>query len=144
MVDYCKDRKDASKFLTINLQGDLFSGFDDGPRCAINWNSPSQVIPFFEFVGINCTIKEKGKEKKTIEEKAIGKLRSEFPLLELYFDYKGAKKLTSTYGMNWESMINQKTYRIHTTFKQIMNTGRLSSGSKRENKPNLQIGGIYL
>ena len=68
----------------------------------------------------------------------IGKFKSKYPILELYFDYKSAIKLTSTYGLSWEKMINSRTGRIHTTFQQIMNTGRLSCGNARENKPNLQ------
>ena len=114
---------------------DLFSGKMD---CTINWNSSQQVIKLFESEGINCTIHDKGVERKTVEEKAIGKYKDDFPLLKLYFDYKSAKKLTSTYGLNWEKMINRVTHRIHTTFQQIMNTGRLSCGNMKENKPNLQ------
>ena len=114
---------------------DLFTGEMD---CILNWNSSQQVIKLFEELGIPCEIKVKGETKKTVEEKAIGKYRDQFPLLKLYFEYKAAVKQTSTYGLNWQSMINPVTKRIHTTFKQIMNTGRLSSGSSRENKPNLQ------
>lgn len=114
---------------------DMFSG---KPDCILNWNSSQQVVALFESLGINCTIKDKGVEKKTVEEKAIGKFRKEFPILDLYFEYKAAVKLTSTYGMSWEKMINPVTYRIHTKFKQLMNTGRLSCGSSKENKPNLQ------
>ena len=114
---------------------DLFSG---EMKCILNWNSSKQVIELFENIGINCTIKEKGVTKKTVEEKAIGKYKKDFPILELYFEYKAAAKLTSTYGLSWKSMINPVTNRIHTKFTQIVNTGRLSSGSSRENKPNLQ------
>ena len=114
---------------------DLFSG---EMKCILNWNSSKQVIELFENIGINCTIKEKGITKKTVEEKAIGKYKKDFPILELYFEYKAAAKLTSTYGLSWKSMINPVTNRIHTKFTQIVNTGRLSSGSSRENKPNLQ------
>ena len=114
---------------------DMFTGQQD---CTLNWNSSQQVIELFESLGINCTIKDKGVDKKTVEEKAIGKFRKDFPILNLYFDYKAAVKLASTYGLSWERMINPITHRIHTNFKQIMNTGRLSSGDMRANKPNLQ------
>lgn len=114
---------------------DMFTGQQD---CILNWNSSQQVIGLFESLGINCTIKDKGVDKKTVEEKAIGKYRKDFPILDLYFDFKAAIKLTSTYGLSWEKMINPVTHRIHTNFKQIMNTGRLSSGDMSANKPNLQ------
>lgn len=114
---------------------DLFTG---EMECILNWNSSKQVIELFESLGIDCTIVDKGVKKKTVEEKAIGKYKDEFPLLKLYFDFKAATKLTSTYGLSWEKMINPVTGRIHTTFQQLMNTGRLSCGNARENKPNLQ------
>ena len=119
----------------FNGMNDLFSG---EMECILNWNSSQQVIVLFESLGIDCTFKKNGETKKTIEEKVIGKFKSKYPILELYFDYKSAIKLTSTYGLSWEKMINSRTGRIHTTFQQIMNTGRLSCGNARENKPNLQ------
>ena len=106
--------------------------------CNINWNSSQQVIKFFEFIGINCTIKEKGIEKKTVEEKSLEKYKETFPILKEYFKYKEIYKNVSTYGLNWNQMINPITKRIHTKFNQLMTTGRLSCGSSRENKPNLQ------
>lgn len=114
---------------------DLFTGKQD---CTLNWNSSQQVIPLFESLGINCTTADHGEKKKTVEEKVIGKYKDEFPLLKLYFEYKAAVKLASTYGLGWKKMINPVTHRIHTRFQQIMVTGRLSSGDKDEHKPNLQ------
>jgi len=135
-------KKALDQWLVDNGQTKYFSGmldmFSGQQDCILNWDSPKQVINLFESLGVNCTIKVKGEDKKTVEEKAIGKFRKEFPILELYFDYKAAAKLASTYGMSWEKMINPVTYRIHTSFQQIMVTGRLSSGNMRENKPNLQ------
>lgn len=117
------------------LQYNLFSEF---PDCMLNWNSASQIIPVFEELGINCTVNEHGEIKKTVEEKSLKSQIKNFPILQLYFKYKGLKKQSSTYGYNWESMINSATHRIHTSFKQIMSTGRLSSGDTDNNQPNLQ------
>ena len=114
---------------------DIFTGQQD---CLFNWDSPKQVLELFESIGINCVVKQGGEERKSVEEKVIGKFKDDFPILKLYFDYKGKAKQCSTYGLSWESMINSKTGRIHTSFKQLMNTGRLSSGDARANKPNLQ------
>jgi len=114
---------------------DLFTGQQE---CILNWDAPLQVVELFESIGINCTVMDKGERKKTVEEKAIGKFVTEFPILKLYFEYKAAAKLASTYGMSWEKMINPVTGRIHTSFQQLMVTGRLSCGNMRENKPNLQ------
>lgn len=114
---------------------DLFSG-DQG--CTLNWNSSQQVIPFFESLGINCTINKKGEKKKTCDAKHLSSQKNDFAILPLYLKYKEQEKLCSTYGLKWARFINPVTGRIHTTFKQLMDTGRLSSGSKTDGTPNLQ------
>ena len=139
MLDQCK--KDLDNYLYTHgftrffLQYDLFS---DIPECTLNWNSPKQIIPVFEELGINCTVIEKGEKKKSINEKALGDQIPSFEILQLYFKYKDVQKKTSTYGLNWSTMINDSTKRIHTVFRQIMNTGRLSSGDANTNAPNMQ------
>lgn len=123
-----------NKFLDPCL--DLFSSSN---TCNINWNSPKQIIPLFELLGINCTIYEKGEEKKSINEKVLSPQINFFPILKIYLDFKEKAKECSTYGLNWENCINKKTNRIHTIYRQLFtNTGRLSSGSKKENAPNMQ------
>lgn len=142
LSDLLLKRNKLNAWLLENGRTEYFSGMQDlftGEQdCILNWDSPKQVIELFESIGINCTIKDKGVDKKTVEEKAIGKYIKDFPLLKLYFEYKAAAKLASTYGLSWEKMINPVTKRIHTSFQQLMNTGRLSCGNMRENKPNLQ------
>lgn len=112
--------------------------FSDIPECLINWSSPKQVIPFFESIGINCTYYDHGEEKKSCSEKVLGLQIKDYPILQLYFDYKEATKKYSTYGYTWQKMINKDTGRIHTSFMQIMATGRLSCGDVNNNQPNLQ------
>lgn len=109
---------------------DMFTG---KPECIINWKSAQQVIPVFESFGINCTIKEKGKEKKSIEQKVLQFQIPNNELLQLYFDYKKSVKQADTYGYSWKKLINDATGRIHCSYTQIMKTGRLSS-----NEPNMQ------
>lgn len=131
-----------NQWLLDNGHLEYFDGmldmFTNEMKCILNWNSSTQVIKLFEKLGINCEIVDKGVKKKTIEEKAIGKYRKDFPILNLYFEYKEVVKMSSTYGLNWKKMINPITGRIHTNYNQLMNTGRLSSGNAKENKPNLQ------
>ena len=100
---------------------DLFSGEMD---CTINWNSPKQVIKLFEEYGINVEVHEKGVTKKSINADVIKPQRDEFPILKPYLKYKEMQKEVSTYGEKWNEYINSKTKRIHTTFKQINNTGK--------------------
>lgn len=118
--------------LFIDSQYDLFA---EGFKCSINWDSPKQVIPFLKYLGVNTTIRDRrtGKDKDTCEEKAIGKYKNKFPFLKLYFNYKAVAKEVSTYGIEFLEHINPVTGRVHSSFWQIVSTGRISS-----NHPNLQ------
>lgn len=114
---------------------DLFSGEQD---CILNWDSPKQVIELFKEYGINVILKAKGESKETIDAKILAPQKDLFDILPAYLDYKAIQKEVSTYGENWEKFINPVTGRIHTTFKQLMDTGRLSCGNKRDGTVNLQ------
>lgn len=141
LEDVWRKKELLDEWLWNNGYKKYFSNYDlftNKPQCIINWNSSKQLIPLFEEIGINCTIKVKGESKKTIEEKSLKNQIKDFPILQLYYDYSGSKKLTSTYGLSWEKVINKNTGRIHTSFKQIMNTGRLSCGDNERGLPNLQ------
>ena len=102
----------------------------DPISCSINWSSSKQVISLFEELGINVTVVEKGIPKKSVEASVLENQKKDFDILPLYLNYKKAEKVTSTYGSNFIRQINTNTNRIHTSFKQIMDTGRLSSGGK--------------
>lgn len=121
-----------SKYSHVDTQGDLFSGFDLTPKCTINWDSSRQVIDFVKFLGFNTTVQDKktGEDKDTVLEKELKNqqgINDEF--LKLYFDYREASKVTSTYGQGHLDAINPITGRLHTTFKQLgAATGRMSSG----------------
>lgn len=110
----------------IQKQLDLF----EPATCSINWSSSKQVVELFEDLGINCTILEKGIPKKSVEASVIEKQKDKNPIVELYLNYKKAEKVVSTYGENFLRQINPATGRLHTQFKQIMDTGRISSGGK--------------
>lgn len=129
------------KFVSINLQGDLFSGFDTTPKCNINWNSAKQVIPLFELLGFNLKTfdKETGKSKKSIDAKIIEPQKSISPIAQVYLNYRANQKVVSTYGENFLKQINPITGRIHTQFNQLMDTARLSCGGK-----NRQTGEEYV
>lgn len=135
-----------SRFIYINTQGDLFSGWDLTPKCTINWNSPKQVIPFLTALGFNC----KGIDKKTKEEKdsldasVLAPQRHVNPeFYDIYLAYSEAKKVCSTYGQNYLNAINPKTRRIHTTFRALgTDTGRLACGSQKQNTSLAKLKGL--
>lgn len=133
-------------FVTINTQGDLFSGWDLEPKCTINWASSQQVIPFMQYLGFNTITKDKktGESKDSIVEKVLTKqkgIADEF--LNLYLTYKEKFKDCSTYGQNYLDAINPITGRIHTTFKQLgASSGRMSCGSSASNYDLARLKGI--
>ena len=109
---------------------DMFTGIED---CIVNWNSPKQIVGVMESYGVDLSIYVGGVKKKTTNAKHIEKFKNEFPIIPPYLKYKQAQKNLSTYGYNWRYLINPHTGRIHSSFNQIMITGRLSS-----TEPNMQ------
>lgn len=123
----------------IQRQMDMF---DTQIKASVNWNSSQQVVEFFKALGVDTKVVEKGIEKDTIEASHLGKFVKDYPIIENYLNYKQAQKDLGTYGENWIRLINPVSGRIHTQYKQLMNTGRLSSGGRNketgEAYPNLQ------
>ena len=134
---FVEEKPFLHSFVTIDLQGDLFTGFDTSPKCNINWDSSKQVIQLCKVLGFDTTVQDKktGEDKDSVLEKTLRTqkgINDEF--LKLYFDYKESSKVVSTYGQGHLNAINPKTGRIHTTFKQIgASSGRMSCGSKQSN-----------
>lgn len=133
-------------YITINTQGDLFSGFDLEPKCCINWASSQQTIPFFQMLGFDTTSKDKktGDIKDSVVEKIISKQKGiADDFLKLYTTYKEKFKDCSTYGQNYIDAINPNTGRIHTTFWQLgAASGRMSCGSRNTNTDLAKLKGI--
>lgn len=114
----------------IEQQIDIFRDRE----CNVNWSSPKQMVAFFEGLGLDCTTVVSGVAKKSVEEPVIKKYAKEHKVVELYLELKKTEKLTTTYGENFIQQINPITGRIHTNFKQILDTGRTSSGGKDRDK----------
>ena len=133
-------------YVTVNRQGDLFSGWDIEPKCCINWASAKQTIPFFQMLGFDTTAKDKktGDAKDSVVEKVLAKQKGiADDFLKLYFAYKEKFKDCSTYGQNYIDAINPNTDRIHTTFWQLgAASGRMSCGSRNTNTDLAHLKGI--
>lgn len=129
------------KYTTVDLQGNLFTGFNTDPICTINWNSSQQLIPLFEYLGFKLLTKDKrtGEIKKSVEAKILELQKDVSTLTPIYLDYTSKFKVVSTYGQNILDQINPVSGRIHTNFNQLMDTGRLSCGGK-----NKQTGEEYI
>jgi len=76
-----------------------------------------------------------GKYGLELENTSVGTLEKHkgLPVIDAILDYRKANKLISTYGETLLERINKYTGRLHTSFKQMVSTGRMSS-----NNPNLQ------
>lgn len=126
---YPEDRR----YTFVNLQGDLFEGFNTEPQCIINWNSAKQVIPLFEELGFDLKTKDKdtGEIKKSIDAKVIKPQKNISSIASVYLEYKAAQKVVSTYGENFIKQINPVSKRIHTNYQQLgADTTRITSGGK--------------
>ena len=100
-----------------------------------NISSPKQVGEMlFDTLKISAKAKKtKGGQYSTSEE-VLESLRDKHPVVGRILDYRGLKKLLSTYIDALPALINPRTGRIHTSFNQTVTaTGRLSSSN-----PNLQ------
>ena len=121
-----------SKYVVVNNQGDLFSGFDLTPKVTINWNSAKQLIPLFRKYGIDVSVADKdtGGTKDSIDAKQLSPQKDKCDLIPIYLDYKEATKVTSTYGQNFLDQINVDG-RVHTNYNQMgADTTRITSGGK--------------
>lgn len=139
--NYDTHKKGKSAKLADNVyvaipQPSLFAEFDTGPQCIINWNSSKQVIRLFEELGFDLLVKDKktGKMKKSVESKFIELQASKSSIVPLYLEYSAAFKVVTSFGQNFLDAINPVTQRIHPTFNQMMDTGRLSCGSGGKGK----------
>ena len=131
-----KPAKLADNVYVVIPQPSLFAEFDTGPQCIINWNSSKQVIRLFEELGFDLLVKDKktGKMKKSVESKFIELQASKSSIVPLYLEYSAAFKVVTSFGQNFLDAINPVTQRIHSTFNQMMGTGRLSCGSGGKGK----------
>ena len=134
--EWVEESEYSSKYCSVNIQGDLFNGFDTKPRCHINWTSSQQVIPLFEELGLNLKVLDKKTKhyKKSVDIKVVEPQASKSPLIPIYIKYKKAAIIVNTFGQKFLNLINPVTGRIHANFNQLgTDTGRLSSTG-----PNLQ------
>lgn len=100
-----------------------------------NISSPKQVgeVLFDRLKIVEKARKTKGGQYVTNEE-VLESLRNKHEIVGKILDYRGVKKLLSTYIDALPLLINPETGRIHSSFNQaVTSTGRLSSSN-----PNLQ------
>jgi len=136
---FVEDNYGNSKFVTNQL--DLFN---TKFKSNILWSSAQQTVKFLVY--LNICPKEYSKSTKKIDYTANGKtLKASLntinkdkddnikQFIKNYVEYKEIEQLCTTFGIEFFKYINPVTNRIHSNYKQILNTGRISSSN-----PNLQ------
>ena len=100
-----------------------------------NVSSPMQVGEvLFDKLGLDDKAKKTKTGQYSTAEDVLEKLQSKHPIIGKILDYRGLKKLLSTYIDSLPLLINHQTGKVHTSFNQtVAATGRLSSTN-----PNLQ------
>ena len=103
----------------------------------LNILSPKQIgVLLFEKLKLDPKMKPKSGVRYTYptDEDTLSALSDKHPIVDEILEYRGVKKLLSTYIEPFPTYVSEKTGKIHTTFNQALTaTGRLSSS-----KPNLQ------
>lgn len=111
------------KFLDKTPQLDLFKDLSELRKVTVNWDSPKQVLEVFRTLV--------GPDLASVNEKEL-QTHTSHDLIYEYIQYKGLAKLASAYGDEFLRYVKQDG-KIHTSFSQILSTGRMSSSD-----PNCQ------
>lgn len=91
--------------------------------CNVNIDSNAQLLK---------ALKKLGLPLESTDVKEISRYKG-FPAIDALLDYRKAQKFISTYGESLIDKIHTITGRLHTEFRQMVSTGRMSSSN-----PNLQ------
>jgi DNA polymerase-1 len=126
------------KSITINLRDDIISLEKEIYLLAgteFNISSPKQLG---DILFIRMKLDDNARVTKTRQfitnEEILQRLAHKHPIVDKVLEYRGLKKLLSTYVEALPLLVDKKTGRIHTSYNQaVAATGRLSS-----NNPNLQ------
>ncbi len=119
---YIESNPKLNKFIDDYVQGDLFMDVSQLRKVNVKWSSPKQVLDVFKSYGLDV-------------EDVNGKnlhIYSKDDFVKTYIKYKEQAKLATSYGDKFLENVDSDG-RIRTSFKQILNTGRVASG-----KPNMQ------
>jgi DNA polymerase-1 len=133
-----KLNKEDLKVISAGLKEDIISLEKEIYTLAgseFNISSPKQLG---DILFIRLKLDDKARVTKTKQfntsEEILQRLTSRHPIINKVLEYRGLKKLLSTYADTLPELADKTTGRIHTSFNQaVASTGRLSS-----NNPNLQ------
>tara|TARA_Y100001938_G_scaffold148602_1_gene232826 strand:+ start:40870 stop:42738 length:1869 start_codon:yes stop_codon:yes gene_type:complete len=119
---YIESNPKLNKFVDDYVQGDLFMDVSQLRKVNVKWSSPKQVLDVFKTYGLDID---------DVNAKNLH-VHSKNDFVKTYIKYKEQAKLATSYGDKFLENVDSDG-RIRTSFKQILNTGRVASG-----KPNMQ------
>ena len=101
----------------------------------LNVSSPKQIGDvIFEKLKLDPRAKKPSKGNWPTDEATLLELSDKNPIIDAILEYRGDRKLLSTYIEPFPQYVSERDGRVHTTFNQALtSTGRLSSSN-----PNLQ------
>ena len=94
-----------------------------------NYASPKQIKEICAMLGFLV---------ESTNDRELTKLAPKHKFFATLQKFRETAKILSTYGESFLAYINPETGRVHTDFWQVKDTGRVSSGSKDMNAPNVQ------
>ena len=112
-----------SDFKLKQIQTDMFLPVEELRKTDMLWSSPSQVLKLMQCVN---------PELESVNGKVLLMHKGMHPIVSKYIKYKEQAKLCNAYGLDFYKYLH-KDDKIHTSFQQILNTGRVSSRN-----PNMQ------
>ena len=120
---YIESDKLFESFVSKTLQTDLFMPIEEIRRVAVKWTSPTQVLEVFKTLVPDL---------EDVNGKNLYKHAYSNPIIKDYIEFKEKMKLFTSYGREFFKFVKSDS-KVHTSFNQILNTGRVSS-----NNPNMQ------
>ena len=111
------------KFINRAVQLDMFSADTPEYEIMVNWSSPSQVLNLFQNIIPSL---------ENVNAKELYTVKNRHSIISKYINYKEIEKKSNAYGLDFLKYVGADN-RIHTSFNQILNTGRVSSRD-----PNMQ------
>ena len=97
--------------------------FGEGRRCMMNWDSPSQVLKL---------LRNYDDKLESVGGPAVKELAKDYSFIRKYVEYKEVSKAYNAYGPKFYKYLHSDN-KVHTNFRQILDTGRVSSSN-----PNMQ------
>ena len=112
-----------SDFKLKQIQTDMFLPVEELRKTDMLWSSPSQVLKLMQCVN---------PQLESVNGKVLLMHKGMHPIVSKYIKYKEQAKLCNAYGLDFYKYLHEDD-KIHTSFQQILNTGRVSSRN-----PNMQ------